>query len=83
MKNIFEQYPINLLMNLLNKTESEIKTMNEDDLISELIKKVEELEKSKQDKLINQVNIKSINGESILGSGDIKIPSEDDWLIIP
>lgn len=73
LENIFEQYPVNVLSKLLNKTESEIENMNESDLISELIKKVEELEKSKQDNLVNQSNIKSINGESILGSGDLVI----------
>lgn len=35
--------------------------------------KIEELEKSKQDALVSGVNIKTINGHSIVGEGDIQI----------
>ena len=41
--------------------------------INDLIKLVTELQVTKQDLLVNQVNIKSINGESILGKGNIEI----------
>lgn len=35
--------------------------------------KVSQLETSKQDKLVSGTNIKTINGQSLLGSGDITI----------
>lgn len=40
---------------------------------SSLLERVEELETTKQDTLVSGTNIKTINGESILGSGDIVI----------
>lgn len=36
----------------------------------------------KQDKLISLVNIKTINGNSLLGSGDISISSGNDWEVV-
>lgn len=72
-ENILLEYPVNVLVQLLGKTEEEIKSMSQDELINELIKKIEELEKSKQDTLVSGTNIKSINGESILGTGDLTI----------
>lgn len=41
--------------------------------VNDLIKIIEELNLTKQDTLVNQLNIKSINGESILGKGNIEI----------
>ena len=35
-----------------------------------------EINNAKQDKLINEINIKSINGNSILGSGDITVTAD-------
>ena len=40
---------------------------------SSLLERVEELETTKQDTLVSGTNIKTINGESILGSGNIVI----------
>jgi len=40
---------------------------------STLPQAVNELEATKQDNLVNQVNIKSINGDTILGEGDLNI----------
>ena len=41
--------------------------------IKPLKERVDDLESSKQDKLVSGINIKTINGTSILGSGDITI----------
>lgn len=43
--------------------------------INDLIEYVREFEVTKQDKLVNQLNIKSINGESILGKGNLDVLS--------
>lgn len=45
--------------------------------IDQRLAKVPQLETSKQDKLISGSNIKTINGDSILGSGDITIQGGD------
>ena len=34
---------------------------------------------AKQDRLVNQINIKSINGVSLLGSGDMQVPASIAW----
>jgi hypothetical protein len=39
--------------------------------------KVSQLETSKQDKLISGTNIKTINGQPVLGSGDMTIQAGD------
>ena len=36
-----------------------------------------EINNAKQDKLVNEINIKSINGNSILGSGSLNIVADD------
>ena len=50
--------------------------------VKSLNERVSELESSKQDTLINGTNIKTINGESILGSGDIIIEGGGNYLPI-
>lgn len=45
--------------------------------IDQRLAKVPQLETSKQDKLISGSNIRTINGDSILGSGDITIQGGD------
>lgn len=71
--NLMESYPINELVRILGLEPEVISEMTPTDIISELIKKVEELEKSKQDLLVSGENIKTINGSSILGKGDLVI----------
>lgn len=71
--NLMESYPINELVRILGLEPEVISEMTPTDIISELIKKVEELEKSKQDLLVSGNNIKTINGSSILGEGDLVI----------
>lgn len=44
------------------------------------VKAAYDLANGKQDKLVSGTNIKTINGESILGSGDITISGEGDYL---
>ena len=44
---------------------------------------IDQLRLSKQDKLVSGENIKTVNGESILGSGNIKIQVEVDQIYSP
>lgn len=73
MSEILSDYPINELIRVLGKEPEIILKMTPTDIISELIKKIEELEKSKQDLLVSGENIKTINGSSILGEGDLTV----------
>lgn len=73
MSEILSDYPINELIRVLGKEPEIILKMTPTDIISELIKKIEELEKSKQDLLVSGENIKTINGSSILGEGDLAV----------
>ena len=41
--------------------------------IVEDLRYIEELEQPAQEQLISSVNIKTINGQSVLGSGDLEI----------
>ncbi len=45
--------------------------------IDQRLAKVSQLETSKQDKLVSGSNIKTINGQSVLGSGDMQIQAGD------
>ena len=45
--------------------------------IDQRLAKVSQLETSKQDKLISGTNIKTINGQSVLGGGDITVQAGD------
>lgn len=45
--------------------------------IDQRLAKVSQLETSKQDKLVSGTNIKTINGQPVLGSGDITIQAGD------
>lgn len=49
--------------------------------VNDLIKIIEELNLTKQDTLVNQLNIKSINGESILGKGNLDIASTLEYYL--
>lgn len=44
---------------------------------------IDQLRLSKQDKLVSSENIKTVNGESVLGSGNIKIQVEVDQIYSP
>lgn len=49
--------------------------------VNDLIKLVEELKLTKQDTLIDQLNIKTINGQSILGRGNLEIAGVIDYYL--
>ena len=46
---------------------------------SELIGKINEIIDDKQDTLVSGTNIKTIDGTSLLGSGDIALPSVEEF----
>lgn len=46
---------------------------------SELIGKINELVDNKQDTLVSGTNIKTVGGNSLLGSGNIALPSVEEF----
>ena len=54
-------------------TAAELNTMDEQIRLND--EKIRSMESSKQDKLVSNINIKTINNQSILGSGNISITS--------